>query len=198
MPVLVCSLSADQMITATYENYTIEAPFLYGPMSYTIWNSLVSSLHSTSFIWRKKCFHHLSINRRGQCVKWYVSMVLLRRYIHFHFGYTPYRAVVARRRFGRTCFLHLKGWKNLLQVGTEMHKVKTWLPFGLNCFSPIDRGSMFLRNVCANAQHCQNPKDYRPILNILVPGELVEDFWSWAQYGPKSNSMFPSCRLLLH
>ena len=29
--------------------------------------------------------------------------------IHFHFGYTPYRVVGARRRFGRTCFLHLKG-----------------------------------------------------------------------------------------
>jgi len=36
MLVLVCSLSAGLMITVTYENYTMEAHFLYGSMSYTI------------------------------------------------------------------------------------------------------------------------------------------------------------------
>jgi hypothetical protein len=30
-------------------------------------------------------------------------------FIHFHLGYTPHRAVGGQRRFGETCFLHLKG-----------------------------------------------------------------------------------------
>lgn len=64
--------------------------------------------------------------------------------VHFRFGYAPCRAAGARRPFGRICVLYLKGLKNLLQVGTEAREEKTRLEFGLNCFNPVDRGSMFL------------------------------------------------------
>jgi hypothetical protein len=83
--------------------------------------------------------------------------------------------------------------------------VRMWLPLGLNYFNPIDRGSMFLRNVRVNVQNyaLSTSRRLQPdFLYILVLAELIAELEAEDKPGPYPVNYFRrvgcSCIMSFH